>query len=1097
MCEMAHVALPGGAKFVQVTSLTRFWFDRGKKVNTFHCCFFLTRSLQEFSESPVMPRCKSLSSSHSFTGAPKSITEWLSLWEKDPVEILLDLGFGTEEPDVCTKIPPRFLSGASVAKGINIRVFLEAQKQRMDVERPNLYERFRQLEVLDHVTSALSSLLTDVNTQQTKAQDARGDEIGLLDAAKSRPVVTQAKRRRLGQLLKRASRQTMLLEQGLPAPGETNLHSRKEQPCSCADIVGSGTVQTRFPACVTLGCLAQEPTTRDRGASAYPISQCPPAPLRKAWASSHLVAKQPHLSPACEVPAKDGPRKEPPSLVAHMLQKVANLKCKLPDSFEMEEIQSFEDEDPCRNPPDTTSAEVMVRRTSSCQSDSSGFMEELPEPVVLQNATSSGKINFISDIHNQETALSHRTVFPMLNQGFQQNPDNCVAEGFITACESILAVPTSTKACNDHGGETHLLLTAENSMYQTCNAEPQSFVQEILHHMGKKDDKTERKQLGKERCMKEHSPCFQGDTPGKGGPSSSKFDCNLYFSTGHEKVHVTFAELNDINPAVVSESKIRAEDEGERCRTEKDIGGVACHGSAHRDHTGHGQRLWWGVEAISKDGTPLAVNEITDGQKSCKMDGDSRNARCSPKIGLPEILQWGSAAQGGSSAASSCSLQVSRRHPSCLEGGPRLKSSEGEKTGSIEVLGANKSEQGDTIQTSEIASAPSKSVTVQMSSGLEFTSRATSAGQNAPFSESLAREDPADFSDTLACCPEGGPLLQSDPGAPRNGLKQTTEASTQTDTLTRKPRWSRPCSPHTPLTKSASLDSMLYRKYRSHYWGEASGFASLQPELHRCHCCCCCCGCCPWTWPAAAFPHRPASCCSSPAAAELQVPKAPVLLQDTATCRLAPCTLHEIEAMKSSCQRFQEKLDEIEQHLSKQQALFSSSMLDEEREEGRHLQLLRTAVRQEVAELEFWLNDQACQVKESILMQLDQLLAEQSHLFSELGLSDWKGERKAQNKQAFPDAADTVHPQSGCFKMVLQRAPSKTMTATGSLSALAPGAPSVQFPTRTTPEPNSAESAPQELSSSKKEIKGPPQAQMDFKAFMHSVRSCFGLTLKV
>lgn len=65
------------------------------------------------------------------------------LWEKDPVEILLDLGFGTEEPDVCTKIPSRFLSGASVAKGINIRVFLEAQKQRMDIERPNLYGKER------------------------------------------------------------------------------------------------------------------------------------------------------------------------------------------------------------------------------------------------------------------------------------------------------------------------------------------------------------------------------------------------------------------------------------------------------------------------------------------------------------------------------------------------------------------------------------------------------------------------------------------------------------------------------------------------------------------------------------------------------------------------------------------------------------------------------------------------------------------------------------------------------------------------------------------------------------------------------------------
>uniref|UniRef100_A0A8V5GJ73 Uncharacterized protein n=1 Tax=Melopsittacus undulatus TaxID=13146 RepID=A0A8V5GJ73_MELUD len=79
-------------------------------------------------------------------GWSQIITEWLTLWEKDPVEILLDLGFGTEEPDVCTKIPSRFLSGASVAKGINIRVFLEAQKQRMDIERPNLYGNGRHFE---------------------------------------------------------------------------------------------------------------------------------------------------------------------------------------------------------------------------------------------------------------------------------------------------------------------------------------------------------------------------------------------------------------------------------------------------------------------------------------------------------------------------------------------------------------------------------------------------------------------------------------------------------------------------------------------------------------------------------------------------------------------------------------------------------------------------------------------------------------------------------------------------------------------------------------------------------------------------------------
>lgn len=62
----------------------------------------------------------------------------LKLCEADPVELLIDLGFGIDEPDICTKIPSRFIMTPSEAKGINTRVFLEAQKRRMEIESPNL-----------------------------------------------------------------------------------------------------------------------------------------------------------------------------------------------------------------------------------------------------------------------------------------------------------------------------------------------------------------------------------------------------------------------------------------------------------------------------------------------------------------------------------------------------------------------------------------------------------------------------------------------------------------------------------------------------------------------------------------------------------------------------------------------------------------------------------------------------------------------------------------------------------------------------------------------------------------------------------------------
>ena len=62
----------------------------------------------------------------------------LNLWEDDPAEVLLDLGFGVEEPDITGRIPARFINHQSQARGINLQVFLDAQKNRMDIENPDV-----------------------------------------------------------------------------------------------------------------------------------------------------------------------------------------------------------------------------------------------------------------------------------------------------------------------------------------------------------------------------------------------------------------------------------------------------------------------------------------------------------------------------------------------------------------------------------------------------------------------------------------------------------------------------------------------------------------------------------------------------------------------------------------------------------------------------------------------------------------------------------------------------------------------------------------------------------------------------------------------
>lgn len=81
----------------------------------------------------------------------------LNVLKDDPEELLLDLGFGSEEPDITGKIPARFLNYESSARGISHQLFLEAQQNRMDVENADVSSK--QVSWTSHKTGIMSYLL--------------------------------------------------------------------------------------------------------------------------------------------------------------------------------------------------------------------------------------------------------------------------------------------------------------------------------------------------------------------------------------------------------------------------------------------------------------------------------------------------------------------------------------------------------------------------------------------------------------------------------------------------------------------------------------------------------------------------------------------------------------------------------------------------------------------------------------------------------------------------------------------------------------------------------------------------------------------------
>ncbi|KAM6971601.1 uncharacterized protein itprid1 [Tautogolabrus adspersus] len=313
------------------------------------------RTVQDFlrwtRSSPAVSRWNSFNSTPSDQSGPLSVMDVLNLWNEDPEEVLFDLGFGCDEPDLSGRIPARFINYQSQARGINLQVFLEAQKNRLDLENPDVSNRFRQLEVLQQVTTAFSSLLGSSSSLRASQE-------------KDLPPEVRERRRRMGMLFRKASKKTLShiknkKKQDLTTSHATSPLAAPEShypPSSLADNrIPLKRVKTGFLETMCLSPLAEEQGTG-------PDAQSNPQ-------VASLIAQDGAL--------RSWSLREGRSLTGNPFLQRKKSPGQVRESFEMEEIHSFDESSITGS--FTGGAEHLVRcvvRTNSCQSDSSGFLEE-------------------------------------------------------------------------------------------------------------------------------------------------------------------------------------------------------------------------------------------------------------------------------------------------------------------------------------------------------------------------------------------------------------------------------------------------------------------------------------------------------------------------------------------------------------------------------------------------------------------------------------------------------------------------------------------------------------------------------------------------
>ncbi|NWU12443.1 SSFA2 protein, partial [Cephalopterus ornatus] len=345
-----------------------------------------------------------------------SVSELLELYEEDPEEVLYNLGFGRDEPDIASKIPARFFNSSSFARGIDIKVFLNAQIQRMEVENPSfaLTSRFRQIEVLTTVANAFSSLYSQVSGTPLQKIGSLNSVSSSKEASSPPPLHRSNTASRLMKTLSKLNlcgtqqadgssclspspvekgkspaevgseendvkNESKLLKYSKKKDSASFLATVKEEIASSQTKAGNTHKPTHLPAVTDdtrEGTVPPEDVqssmlanAQDRPCEESGLLDSPGLSSSSSTSDSSVLTQRLSVAP---------PGRDPCAPLAN--PSIMNLMLQQKDSFEMEEIQSTEGDLPhvpaTHQLAVTKSRKDQLLRTASQHSDSSGFAED-------------------------------------------------------------------------------------------------------------------------------------------------------------------------------------------------------------------------------------------------------------------------------------------------------------------------------------------------------------------------------------------------------------------------------------------------------------------------------------------------------------------------------------------------------------------------------------------------------------------------------------------------------------------------------------------------------------------------------------------------